>query len=313
MLLSLALLACQSTPAPAPAAEAPALPPARIAVVGASASRGWGLSLELEVDSSISPFLDAALTLPHEELLNLSDGLMFMNPEGTGREQLEAALAFEPTLLIAADYAFWFGYGGFNSPLEERLDRLDRGLKRLESFECPVLIGDFPDMSPAAAGSSPLRAGKPIIDARQIPSPEHLVALNERLRSWAKGRANIHLFPMSSFAERLRDAQPLKLRAGEVAAADKPGLLQEDLLHPTVKGTAVFTLLLLDQLVQDGVLSEQDVEWDLTKVEAAAWEATRAERDKLRRRRERREERKRELEERKRAREQRNGEQRDAA
>ena len=73
---------------------------------------------------------------------------------------------------------------------------------------------------------------------------------------------------------------------------------------PSVKGTAVFTLLLLDHLVQDGVLQAEDVEWDLEKIEAAAWEATRPAREKLQQRRQRREERKRKLEERKRAREQ---------
>jgi hypothetical protein len=234
MLLTLALLACQS-PAELPAApEAAALPLARVAVVGASASRGFGLSLELEVDCSLSPFLDAALKLPHEELLNLSDGMMFSDPSSKGGEQLDEAAAFVPSLLIAADFPFWFGYGGWNSPLEQRLARLDRGLRLLERFECPVLIGDFPDMSHAAQGSSPLTGGRPIIDAAQIPSPDHLVALNERLRGWAEGRANVHVFPMSSFAARLRDAEAFEVRGNRIEAADKPALLQADLLHPSV-------------------------------------------------------------------------------
>lgn len=303
MILSLALVLCQSPESLAPLSEDTPREPARIAVVGASASRGFGLSLELEVDCSLSPFLDAALTLPHEELLNLSDGMMFRDPDGKGVEQLEAAASFEPTLLVAADYPFWFGYGGWNSSLEVRLERLDRGLAMLERFECPVLIGDFPDMSHAARGSSPLTGGKPIISASQIPSPEHLVALNERLHAWAKGRDNVHVFPMSSFAAKLRDPDPLEVRGNEIAAADKPGLLQADLLHPSVKGTALFTLLVLDQLVKDGVLEEEDVEWDLEQIEAAAWEATQPAREKLQERRRRREERKRKLEERKRARE----------
>ena len=141
MLLSLALLACQSPVALPPSPETAAPQLARIAVVGASASRGFGLSLELEVDCSLSPFLDAALTLAHEELLNLSDGMMFSDPSSKGAEQLEEASAFAPSLLIAADFPFWFGYGGWNSSLEQRLARLDRGLQ-LEAAE--HLLGGRP-------------------------------------------------------------------------------------------------------------------------------------------------------------------------
>ncbi len=301
MLHSLLLLALLAPLADTNEAElaSPKPAPQRIAIIGASVSYGFGLSLELEVNCMLTPFVDAALLLPQEETLNLSDGSMFMGPISRGQDQLERALDATPTVILGGDFPFWFGYGSGN--LEGRMQRLERGLKLLEQVEGHILLGDFPDMSPAVNGSCALMGGGPIIHASQIPSVEEQAKLNERLREWATGRENVHLFAMSSFVQSLTSPEPLEIRGNVIDVEAKQLLLQADLLHPTVKGTALFTILMFDKLVQDGVFKEDQVEWDLGRLEAAAWEATQAERDKRAEKRRRREERKRKLEERKRA------------
>lgn len=287
----------QGTPATPTATADPE--PARIAIIGASVSNGFGLSEELEVNCTLTPFIDAALKLPHGEISNVADGFMFQDPRESGAKQLEQALAKQPTILIAADFPFWFGYGTLSS-IEMRMKRLEDGLALMERVDCPLLIGDFPDMSAAINGKSPLAGGGPIIGRHQIPVPEQLEKLNARLHEWAEGRENVHLFQMARFAREIRTAEPLEIRGNSVTAEQKQQLLQTDLLHTKVRGTALLTVMIFDQLVTDGVLEEEDVEWELQAIEAGVHEATKPARDKRRARRERREERKRELEERKR-------------
>ncbi|MCB9914981.1 MAG: SGNH/GDSL hydrolase family protein [Planctomycetes bacterium] len=300
-LAALSLLAPAVDDGAAPAADAP--PPLRLAIVGASVSDGFGLSRELEVACRLTPFLDGALLRPHVASTNLGDGMFFLDPLAKGREQLRAAREAKPDVLVAADFLFWFGYGDVRGGDDARLALLERGLALLDDRPCPVLVGDFPDMSPALKGSSPLMMGRPILTPSQLPSRAALERLNARLHAWADAREDVHVFAMSSFAAQLRDERPFELRGLRIEAADKPALLQSDLLHPTVKGSALFTLLVLDRLVQDGVLKAEDVDWSLERVEQAAWKATEAERAEVRERKARREERKRELEERRKRRE----------
>ena len=293
--------------------DAPETAAPRVAIVGASVSAGFGLSRELEADCDLTPFVRAALVRDHGEIANLGDGMLFLDPVKGAREQLEAATALEPDLLLAGDLAFWFGYGTARDT-QARLARLERGLALLEELPCPIVLGDFPDMSPALQGSSPLNLGKPILRPEQVPSRDELVALNEHLHAWAAEHEHVHVFGMSGFVQRLHDDEVFELRGIEVAAEEKAGLLQSDLLHPTVRGSALFTLLVLDHAVKAGLLDEAHVRWELEPVEQGAWEHTRAEREKKQERRRRREERKRKLEERKREKEgSQPGEEREAA
>lgn len=271
--------------------------PARVVVVGASVSAGFGLSRELEANCTLTPFLRDALLSDAVKLHNLADSTLFLDPLNRARQQLESARELAPDFILGGDLPFWFGYGALPGP-EARLARLERGLALLDELPCPIVIGDFPDMSPALGGSSPMNFGRPILMPEQVPSPEELERLNARLRAWAAERDDVHVFAMSAFVARLRDDEPLEVRGVRVAGEEKSALLQSDLLHPTVRGSALFTLLLLDEAVKSGLLREEEVRWDLEHLDAAAWEHTRAARDKKSERRRRREERKRKLEER---------------
>jgi hypothetical protein len=279
-----------------PQAAEPALPPtAHIAIIGASVSEGFGLSLELESACNLTPFVDAALKIPHDETLNLGSGMMFSGTLRRGTQQLERALASKPTLIIAADFLFWFGYG-FGGTLDSRMQSLGHGLALLEQVECPILIGDLPNMRAALAGTSPLTGGGPIISAAQVPSAEHLEQLNACIMAWAKDRENVHIFRMSRFVNELLSPKPFEIRGNKLGPEMKSAVMQADLLHPTVKGTAIFCVLLFDQLVRDGVLQADEVEWNAAILEAAVWEATAPRREKIKSRRARRDERKRKLE-----------------
>jgi len=224
------------------AAATPAQPvdPAleRIAVVGASASAGWGLRGEWGVSLSMEDFVEATLREPAQRVLGLGDGFFFMDPVMKGPKQIEKAAAIEPTLVVALDFLFWFGYG--EVPDDYRLRRLDEGLRELDTFECPILVGDLPDMSPATKGTSPIG---PLIFPAQIPAPEVLEQLNERIHAWASERERVVLVPLAAFVERTRTARRLEL-LGNVWEGDLgERFTQADLLHPTIEGTTVMLLL----------------------------------------------------------------------
>jgi len=298
--LALALAAPQDLPAPSrPAEEVPLLD--RVVLIGASVTAGFGLPDELDAKATLATFLDAAITAPHPACESFGSSVLFLKPIEEGEKQLEKALAAKPTLVVAVDFPFWFGCGVWRGA-DGRLRALEQGLKLLERIEAPLLVGDFPDMSAALEGTSKLTQG-PMVRPSQIPSDEEREKLNARLREWVASRENVHLFELSRFVASLHDEAPLELRGTVIDAEAKKTMLQPCLLHPTVKGTCVLALGLLDELVELGLVPDGAVDWNLAGIEKGVWKATEAERQHRAERERRREERRRELEEKKRKKE----------
>ncbi len=272
-LLTLALLAAPT----APPEEAPAHRFDRVAVIGASVSDGFLLPLEVDAMVTLSDVLVASSTRKMAPPFRRSSALFFRDPVGYGRRYTEAAKRHDPTLLVALDYLFWFGYG-FAAEEEDRLRRLERGLRSLDAFECPILVGTFPDVRVAAEEGVGIHDA-PMIAPWQVPEPATLIRLNRRLRSWANEKPNVHVVPMAEFLDRIRAGETIAIRESTWSGAELDALLDKDLLHTTLDGTIALTLLALDTLVTaDERVGADAVRWDKTAVRSRVLEAHRLER-----------------------------------
>ena len=119
--------------------------------------------------------------------------------------------------------------GGRISNEAERLEKLELGLKELEKFGVPVLVGDLPDMSPAV--------GK-MLSAAQMPAKDTLAKANARFAAWAKGRANIRVLPLADMQRQLMEDRALEIRGVRLESTKQAPLLQRDELHPAPHGMA---------------------------------------------------------------------------
>ena len=238
----------------------------RVVVVGASASAGYELAYPDGSTVSLARTLDRMIVGLHEPPLDLADGWFFASAWPKGRQQREDALSHEPTLVVGIDFLFWFLYGLIPEE-EKRLDLLESGLKLLEGFECPVLVSQIPDMSPAV--------GKMLFEV-QVPAPETLEAANRRIVEWSAEQGNVILVPMAEFAESLAAGKTLRVRQREWSPEEAEELLQDDRLHPTIAGVVVLAALAMDASLKAGLeFDEDDFDWDADQLAAALEEERR--------------------------------------
>jgi hypothetical protein len=202
-------------------------------------------------------YVNAALLAPHKPIKNLASAFFFARPEATGRRQVKRALAARPTLVIAVDFLFWYCYGDGDTD-DERLNRLAAGLKLLESFPCPLVVGDIPDVSGAP--------GKMLRPA-QIPSPKVLSEANHRLRQWAANRPSVIIVPLSRFMQQSLADQGFTVHGQNFPDGKTREFLQADGLHPTPPGCSILALMIWDAFVSaEPSVSASDVRWDFTQV-----------------------------------------------
>jgi hypothetical protein len=252
------------------ASAAEKAPWSRIVMIGASASAGF---IETEPFGGpttsklrLSRYLDAALVASHEPVRNFSSAMFFIQPEGQGRSQSERALQSNPSLLVALDYLFWFCYGDGASD-KERLQRFEQGLKWLEPFRCPVILGDLPDATAAV---------ERMLTPDQIPSAAALSAANRRLKEWAAGRKQTVVIPLSAFMRNAMANKPVTVHGHTLAEGKTRVLLQDDKLHPTAAGCAVLALAIFDSFLSNQTaLLASDIRWDAREVYHLALEPPR--------------------------------------
>lgn len=237
----------------------------RAVLIGASATAGF-TALELLGGTNtqqlrLNRYLDAALALPHQPVRNLGQSLFFTQPETMGPKQVEQALKLQPTLVIGADFLFWFCYGD-GATDAERLQRFENGLKMLEPIQCPLVLGDLPDASPAVGL---------MLTAAQVPGSNGLAAANQRLKSWAASRPNVVILSLSNFMHAALANAPLSLHNQTIPAGRTRALLQFDKLHPSQRGCAALALAIIESL--QSARPEQfagPVRWDPTEVHRLA-------------------------------------------
>jgi len=251
------------------AAPASPLPAAhsleRVVVIGASMTAG------AQLERDLGAVLEASLLREPRSVRTESDLFFFGRPTEVGPEQVAFVRESDPTLVVGIDFPFWFGYGSKNvdgQPIaseEERLVLLEHGLKLLEPLACPIVIGDFPDMSDSVGR---------MLTAPQMPAPETLVTLNMVLYGWAEEHPNVVVVPLSRTVADLRGGDAFRIGSAEWPAGSTDRMLQEDRLHPTLEGLVAVGHLVLFELVERELLSPEDVELDVKVVLARLGAAT---------------------------------------
>jgi len=202
----------------------------RIGIMGASVSAGFGLEVNL------AAVIDEAVKTPHE-MIDTASNSFFFEPRAVGRKAIEQLRAQKATVAIGLDYFFWFSYGVLG--IEERFDLLKTGCALAGRLECPIVVGDIPDMS-ASVGS--------MLRAEQVPSRDELRALNKHLYAWAAERPHVHVIPLSAWIETLNNEKPIVVEGRQ--RTFKPGeLMQNDKLHANEKGLALLAIKCLEKLV----------------------------------------------------------------
>ncbi|MDG2200113.1 MAG: hypothetical protein P8K80_02910 [Phycisphaerales bacterium] len=253
MQLLLATLLCVhglATP-PTPTSK-PAEPPhpfTRIALIGASVTWGFGNSVEIPLETythnepiDLADVIEATLVTDHDIVVSGGDATFFRTPQSSGSRQVNEAVAAEPTLVLALDFLFWYGYGNrgtdlkFHTGADSRLAMLERGLKELDRFTCPVVVFDFPDMSPAIGI---------MLSSSQVPTPDELAALNTRLHDWAAERDNVTLLPLAATIDEIRTNEGFTIQELQWPAGSLRTIILPDQLHPTTDGTIALSQLAL--------------------------------------------------------------------
>jgi len=183
--------------------------------------------------------------------------MFFVQPETVGRNQIELALQIRPSLLVGADFLFWFCYGNGNTD-QERLARFEQGLKLFDAVRCPIILGDIPDCSAAVNG---------MLRPEQMPSPTAIAAANRRLKEWARSRPRVAILSISGFMRTVLANQALSVHGFNLPAGETRILLQEDNLHPSPPGCAVLALALLDTFQARRPLSSAgEIRWNPKEV-----------------------------------------------
>ncbi|MEZ4156472.1 MAG: hypothetical protein R3B52_00640 [Candidatus Paceibacterota bacterium] len=155
----------------------------RIVIIGASSSAGgvWAPALD--------HYLKKILQGPDCQVFNFADAKMSERLVESADSQIRSAKALNPTLVVATDFLFWFAYRG---PVEERGERFEQGLSFARNFDCPVLLGDVPDLTDSTALK---------LYGVTFPTQAQLDSFNAKVRETCKERAGrVFYFPMSSSA-----------------------------------------------------------------------------------------------------------------
>ncbi|MAB82278.1 MAG: hypothetical protein CMJ24_02440 [Phycisphaerae bacterium] len=219
----------------------------RIALIGASVTWGFGNQIEVPLETythhdpiDLADIIDAMMLREHEIVVSGGDVAFFRTPRTSGARLAAEAVEAEPTLVLALDFLFWYGYGNRNidsrphTGLKSRLKLLEMGLAELDRFECPVVVFDFPDVSPAI-GLMLIRS--------QVPSPEDLAAMNARLHEWASTRPNVILLPLHETLTQIRADEGFAIEDLQWPAGSLRTIILPDNLHPTTDGTIALAQL----------------------------------------------------------------------
>jgi hypothetical protein len=251
--------ACSKDAAPAPAPAVQAAPtPLKLgecAVMGASVSAGCECSLpgfrvagllEPHGHATFSSVLGAVTDGPSP--MGEGDTMFFTNPDVIAQSQTDAAKAMNPKILFAVDFLFWHAYGD-GVDAAGRLKRLEDGLARLDSFTCPIVIGDLPDMSHTF-----------LISKSQFPGKEGLDKLNARLYEWASKHPKVVVVPLRDTVAKAIQSQSVSFGGRNFDGPAARTLLTPSGLHVTPDGLIALSHQSLNQLKEKGLIG--NVVWD---------------------------------------------------
>jgi hypothetical protein len=158
---------------------------------------------------------------------------------GNSAKQIDAAIAFKATTIVALDFLFWDVYGSPDPAWRDHA--LAAGLAQLERARSTgswVIVGDIPHIVTAAEWMLP---------SSQVPDATSLAALNAKIVAWTQGKDRVLFVPFASWAEPLAAGGEIEIAPGEKVPATS--LVAVDGLHANALG--VWTLLdRLDRLIE---------------------------------------------------------------
>lgn len=185
---------------------------------------------------SLADILRAAATHMHP-VEQYASSMVFANPGPILSGEIDRALRRSPTLVVGADFLFWYVYGTVNAqggPMrsrEDRLANLDRGLAQVDRVlaqRIPFIVGDVPDMK-AAIGRMLSRA--------QVPDAATLDAANARIAEWARSRPGVRIVSLRECVSSIVSNGSMRAGGREWTVDDHGPLLLDDELHPSFPGT----------------------------------------------------------------------------
>jgi len=220
-----------TTTAAAPTRPPPALPIDRIAVVGASVSAGFGGT----------PFADAFTAAGAPAVDAIASAMFFQDPIANARLQIDRALAFRATTIVALDFLFWEIYGSPDPTWRERaLTSALAELARARDAGAFIVLGNVPRVVTAAEWMLP---------AQNIPSEEALATVNARVAAWAAADATRTLLvPFAAWTAPLALEQDVTLPDTDERVPAR-SLVALDGLHANPFGTW-YLLALLDRFIE---------------------------------------------------------------
>ncbi len=250
----------------------------RVALIGASVTDGFLLPNEVGAMVTLADVVKASARQPIDLPFRRSNVLFFRDPLEYGTRYAREAKTYDPSLLIAVDFLFWFGYG-FSIDEESRHKRLEQGLALLEEFDCPVIAGNLPDMRLAATDGVGIH-GAPMIYEWQVPEKETLAKLNARIEEWAAEKPSRHVVHVAEFFEKVRNHETVAVRENHWGKDAFEQLMDKDLLHTTFEGSIGLTLFALDTWVrEDESIPEDAFLWNVDEVRRRVLEARKKERE----------------------------------
>lgn len=198
----------------------------RIGIVGASASSGFATGLPTR-------WVIAGALRVREKVKDASTVRHFMDAHKIGGQQITEVLEHDPTVVFATDFLFWYASG--SKSLTTRKGDLSHAFEQLERFDCPVFVGDLPDVH---------GADERMISEDQIVPEADRRALNEMIHAWADSEDDIHLVPLSGWYDIARNGGSVDIDGSTFELA--PGqALRRDRLHPSRIGQVMLGLLVL--------------------------------------------------------------------
>ncbi|MFT3687203.1 MAG: hypothetical protein QM783_20155 [Phycisphaerales bacterium] len=238
------------------------------AILGASASAGFGCETTVPPDNravlvDMESVYNASVPGWHGDPLFLADASFYTRARTAAKEQMDAALAANPSMLVAIDYLFWSVYHGRDSAmspdnlLRDRLDALEQALAQLDRFQGPILVGDIPDMSPAIGR---------MLSKQMVPPPDQLATFNQRIHQWAAARsasAPAIIVPTAQLALQIQAKGDVTTSYGPLSADN---LIQKDQLHPTPTGLAAMLREGLHGLADRKIIGPTDFRSDLADI-----------------------------------------------
>lgn len=244
---------CRAQPArvePAPPGSTSGLPESpltRVAFIGASVSAGFFSTFEgdARVVTAERAFRATLAEPDAAATFTFATAMFFTSPGTHGPIFVKQALESNPTLLVAADFLFWFGYGTHDTErrslrtTEDRVRLLETGLSLLDRHKGPLVVGDFPDMSDAVGG---------MLSPWQVPSAEAREKLNARVREWAGARPDTIVLPFADLVAQIKAGKGVKIGGREWTAEQAGAFLTADNLHPSPHGQAAMAVILADAI-----------------------------------------------------------------